>query len=154
VLHGPRDRLRYTVTLTVTGDQHLHGTMQMSEQYSCRQFLAKKAAGGTEVPLPQIALNNFKDSFEASLEGWKGPGTYKLQSPHNNTSFISVGNLGGVTVGRQNYSTPVQGETKPANVTAVVTANGAISITFSNLALNGQPSRTVSGHAQYSCKNI
>jgi hypothetical protein len=151
---GPGIASCYTMTLTVTGDQSLHGTTQMSEQYSCRQFLSKTAAGGTEVPLPILSLNNFKDHFNASLEGWKGPGTYNLQSPHNNTSFISVGNRGGVTVGRLNYSTPVQGEKKPAKVTAVVTANGAVSITFSNLALNGHPSRTVSGHAQYSCKNI
>ena len=144
----------YTMTLRVTGAQKVHGTTEMSEGFSCRQYLSKTAGGGTEVPLPTISLNGGKDTFSANLEGWKGPGTYKLQSAHNNKSFLSVGGSDGLLVGQVNYSAPVQGATKPAKATAVVGANGDVSIAFSNLAAVGKPTRVISGEAQYSCKNI
>jgi hypothetical protein len=150
---GPGIASCYTMTLVVRGSQTIRGTGYRTEQSKCGGVLSAIAGGGTEVLLPVLSVNGGKAQFTAALEGWKGPGTYKLHTAQSK-SFVAVsGSGGGLTVGNLEYQASVAGAKKQASVTATIGQNGAVHISFANLAATNQPTKTVSGQATYTCQN-
>ncbi|GAC1338496.1 MAG: hypothetical protein NVSMB29_04370 [Candidatus Dormibacteria bacterium] len=153
---GGGDSACYTATLTVTGATSVSGSVTTPQlnRGSCQTWMSKFAAGSSDrgVELPGVTLSNGA-GFSASLEGWKGPGSYPLGS-RAGTSYLTFGGNGGVTANGVLYSGPVAGATKTAAATAVVQADGSFTVTFSDLADSNNPSRTVSGSAAYTCKTF
>ena len=127
------------------------GTSSDAEDYPCRRYLAETAGGGTEAPLPEGSLDDYRYSFSANLEDFKGAGTYPMESGTSEASrryFAAT-----LVAGPVSYGPLVAGH-PPATGSAVVRADGSVSITFKDLRSIAHSSKTVSGTADYTCRNI
>jgi hypothetical protein len=140
------------MTLTTSGAVTLRGSSSMPEDARCDRYLSSVAGGGTEVPLPTLSVNDYKDELTVNLEGWKGPGTYPLAKRLNEgtASYASVS----LTVGSTKTYGTLEAGAKPATGSAVVRSDGSVTVTFKGLAAYGHASKTVSGTAKYSCQDI
>jgi hypothetical protein len=145
----------YTDTLTISGAVSVHEVSTTTEQQTCASYLLHAAAKNSgRVPLKFVLTDGV--AFVATLEGFRGPGLYTLSAAQGNGgSALSFGPEGGVIVGGKTaYTAPVRGTTSTTTATAIAESNGDVRISFSNLADSANPSRTVSGLATLTCKNI
>jgi hypothetical protein len=149
----------YTETLQLTGAVQASGIDQAGEySNTCQTWMADYAnQNGGEVQLPQLILGTQGNTVElggVTLEGWKGAGTYALQTSGSGTSsYVSLGGEGGVIANANATYTVIESPTSPQSVNVTVESDGSFNVAFQNLANSSNPSQLVSGEAQYTCKN-
>lgn len=149
----------YTETLQLTGAVKAHGSAKTAEfTGKCKSWMADYAKqNGAQVELPQIVLGKQGDVIDLGAviwDGWKGPGTYPLDvSGGGTSSYVSLGDEGGITVNAKTTYTTVDNPTHPQKVNVTVKSDGSLAIVFQNLANGDDPSQVVSGSAQFMCKD-
>jgi len=130
------------ITVSATGAQAFHGTDTVPNQQICASVLTQNAsANGGEVQLSApVFLTGPTAAFNLFLDKYHGPGTYSLTG--NDASIVFL-------IGATQYSATGAG----AAISAVASADGSVSVSFTRLASGSDPTKTISGKAQFSCKN-
>jgi hypothetical protein len=148
---GPGLASCYTMTLTTSGAVTVRSDSALPETAPCSRYLSSVAGGGTEVPLPTLAFEDYRGQLSVNLEGWKGPGTYPIETSADEGGarhFAVTFSLGSTSYGA------LEPKAKPATGSAVVRANGSVTVEFAGLTSYGHPSRTLAGVATYHCQEI
>lgn len=130
------------ITVTAAGAQTFHGTDTVPNQQACSSVLAQNSSShSNEVQLSApVFLTGPAAAFNVFLDSYHGPGTYSSAS--NDVSIVFL-------IGPTQYSSPGPG----GSISAVASTDGSVSVSFTKLASGSDASKTISGHAQFTCRN-
>ncbi len=98
--------------------------------------LAGSNAGEVHFSVP-VFLTGPVAAFDAYLDRYHGPGAYSTASNDASVTFI----IGTVVYG------------SASAVSAVAAADGSVSVRFTRLVSSAGPAKTISGQAQFTCRN-
>jgi hypothetical protein len=131
------------ITVYASGAQAFHGTDVVPNPQTCTTVLAADASddGGEVLLSAPVFMSDPTAAVNLYLDNYHGPGTYSLGG--GSDARITF------TIGGTQY-TPVDSSSA---VTAIASQDGSVSVTFSKLASDADQSRTISGTAQFTCKN-
>lgn len=132
----------YFLTVIAAGAQAFHGTDTMPNEETCGAVLSHDAAsnaGEVQLSAP-VFITGPVAAFYTYLDKYHGPGTYTTAGSDADVRFL---------IGTTEYDA----SGSSSAVRAVAGANGSVSVTFTKLAGSAGPAKTISGHAQFTCRN-
>jgi len=132
----------YLITVTAAGARAFHGTDTVPNSTACPDVLAGKAgtnAGEVQLSAP-VFLTGPVAAFDVYLDRYHGPGVYSTASQDASVMFL---------IGSSEYSDSGAGSA----VSARAGADGSVSVVFTKLASSATPNATITGQAQFTCRN-
>jgi hypothetical protein len=137
-----------TLTISIAGDVVASGT-QMQARTSCAEVLAADKLSGQlwlVLPRPLEPVSGHQVMIYPSIFPWTGPGAYRSKA------VLMTSEDGFATIDGVRYRPDVPGPSSRWQGAANVDAGGSGSVTFAGMLRDGDPTRTVSGKLDWTCR--